>query len=207
MSSRFKARDFHIRRWGTLKVAVSNHANHTQYDRHASQHLGLGFVGRAWAPRIAYAGTYDARWRDERAPFLPADFDSRYFQSAPADQQFPHFQGGERIRCVHMAAKPVVQYVIPSLRVPVGFRFIDREIEQVGVLDTVILEPHHSLAMLVWRTRVPIGKKLNVLREIIVGERPRETRGTPVAYRRGKPVFDGLGAAVRWLRARRGSRR
>jgi hypothetical protein len=169
--------------------------------------IGLGYVGRAWAPRIAYAGTYDTRWRDERAPFLPADFDSRYFQSAPADQQFPYFQGGERIRCVHMAAEPIVQYVIPSLPVPVGFRFVDREIERMGVLDTVILEPHHSLAMLVWRARVPIGKKLNALREIVVGARPRDTRGTPIAYRRGKPVFSGLDAAVRWLRARRGPRR
>ncbi|WP_375767143.1 DUF2169 domain-containing protein [Archangium gephyra] len=169
--------------------------------------IGLGHVGRAWAPRIAYAGTYDARWRDERAPFLPADFDSRYFQSAPADQQFPHFHGGERIRCIHMAAEPVVQYVIPSLRMPVRFRFVDREVEQMGVLDTVILEPHRSIAMLVWRARVPIGKKLNALQEISVGEQPRATQGTPIGYRNGKPVFSGLAAAIRWLRRHRGTRR
>ncbi|WP_052518717.1 DUF2169 family type VI secretion system accessory protein [Archangium violaceum] len=168
--------------------------------------IGLGHVGRAWAHRIAYAGTYDARWRDERAPFLPSDFDPRYFQSAPTDQQFPHFHGGERIRCIHMAAEPVVQYVIPSLRVPVRFHFADREVEQMGVLDTVILEPHLSLAMLVWRARVPIGKKLNALREISVGEQPRSTSGAPIGYRQGKPVFSGLAAAIRWLRQHRGSR-
>jgi hypothetical protein len=175
--------------------------------RDCPEPIGLGHIGRAWAQRIAYAGTYDARWRDERAPFLPADFDSRYFQSAPTDQQFPHFRGGERIRCVHMAAEPIVQYVMPALRVPIRFHFVDREVERMGVLDTVILEPHLSLAMLVWRARVPIGKKLNVLREISVGERPHVRASTPIGYRNGKPVFSGLDAAIRWLRGRRGARR
>jgi hypothetical protein len=169
--------------------------------------IGLGHVGRAWAQRIAYAGTYDARWRDERAPFLPADFEPRYFQSAPEEQQFPHFQGGERIRCLHMAAEPVIQYLIPSLRLPVRFSFADRTVEHLGVLDTVILEPHRALAMLVWRTRVQLGKKLNVLREIFVGEQPRAHSRQPISYRNGRPVFSGLDAAIRWLRASRGTRR
>lgn len=168
---------------------------------------GLGCIGRGWAQRIVYAGTYDARWREERAPFLPADFDSRYFQSAPVDQQFPHFRGGERIRCVHMAAAPVVQYVIPLLRVPVRFHFVDREVERIGVLDTVILEPHLARAMVVWRARVPLGKKLNMLREISVGEPPRIRTGRPVGRRNGKPVFAGIDETIRWLRELRGPRR
>ncbi|NMO17398.1 DUF2169 domain-containing protein [Pyxidicoccus fallax] len=169
--------------------------------------IGLGHVGRAWAQRVAYAGTYDARWRDERAPFLPADFDSRYFQSAPEDQQFPHFRGGEQIRCVHMAAVPVIQYVIPALRVPVRFRFVEREVEQVGVLDTVTLEPHLARAMLVWRARIPLGKKLNALREVSIGEPPPAGRGKIIGYRNGKPLFRGLEAAIRWLRETRGTKR
>jgi hypothetical protein len=169
--------------------------------------IGLGHVGRSWAQRLAYAGTYDARWRDERAPFLPANFDSRYFQSAPADQQFPHFQGGEQIRCVHMAEEPVVKYVIPSLRIPVRFHFVDREVEQIAVLDTVSLEPHLALATLVWRTRVPLGKKLNALQRISVGEQPRSKQSKPIGYRNGKPVFRGLDAAIRWLRSTRGTTR
>jgi hypothetical protein len=168
--------------------------------------IGLGSVGRAWAPRIAYAGTYDARWREERAPFLPTDFDLRYFQSAPTDQQFPHFRGGEQLRCINMASAPVVQYAIPSLRVPITFHFTDRTIEQLGVLDTVILEPHLTLAMLVWRARTPLGKKLNALQEISVGEHPVIRRGHPIGYRNGKPVFSGLDEAIRWLRKSRGPR-
>lgn len=40
-------------------------------------------MGRSWQPRLRYAGTYDQHWMDERLPFLPEDFDLRYFQSAP----------------------------------------------------------------------------------------------------------------------------
>ena len=165
--------------------------------------VGLGVVGRAWLPRVSHAGTYDTRWRDEVCPLLPADFDDRYFQSAPADQQLPLFRGGELIRCVHMATDPVVQYVIPALQVPVRFRFPDRDVDELGRLDTVILEPHDRLALLLWRARVRLPKKLHSLREILVGEQPRAPDDGLVGYRDGRPIFTDLGAAVRWLRGHR----
>lgn len=48
---------------------------------------GFGVVGRAWAPRLALAGTYDKTWEDTRWPGLPEDFDFTYWNGAPADQQ------------------------------------------------------------------------------------------------------------------------
>jgi hypothetical protein len=171
--------------------------------RECLEPVGYGVVGRSWLPRVARAGTYDARWRDERAPFLPEDFDSRYFQCAPDDQQFPHFRGGEQLRCVHMASQSVVQYVIPRLEMRVWFRFFDDVVEQAAVLDTVTLEPHDSLATIVWRASTPLRKKLADLEHIFVGEPPGGTR-----QRSGrtdvKPVFSGLGEAVAWARRRRG---
>jgi hypothetical protein len=53
--------------------------------------VGYGSVGRNWQPRIKFAGTYDERWRAERFPFLPEDFDPQYFQSAPLDQQVSYW--------------------------------------------------------------------------------------------------------------------
>jgi hypothetical protein len=169
--------------------------------------VGLGCIGRNWKPRVDYAGTYDQRWLDEVAPFLPANFDDRYFQSAPADQQFPLFEGGEVIRCVHMAAHPVVEYCIPSLKVPVSFGFVSGEVKRFGVLDTVILEPHRSLAILTWRASIPLGKNLHAVRSIAVGEQPQRTGAGPQAQRHGKPFFRNLNEAIRWLRKRRESSR
>jgi hypothetical protein len=171
--------------------------------RDRPQPIGFGCMGRSWKPRSDYAGTYDAKWRDEVCPFLPKDFDSRYFQCAPPDQQFPRFRGGEVIRCLHMAER-VVQYTIPSLRIPVRFEFEGAEQSRLGELDTIVLEPHRYQAMLVWRASVPLGKRLVELRSIHVGEPPRGVEHTVLGHRRGKPVFAGIEATIRWLRRDRG---
>jgi hypothetical protein len=169
--------------------------------------VGFGFLAPGMAARRRYAGTYDQNWVDHVAPFLPGDFDSRFFQAAPEDQRFPLFTGGELIRCVNMAASPLVQYRMPALAVPVSFRFADRIEERAGVLDTVTLEPHRGLAALVWRCKVALGKKQNALQEIHVGPQPRVgAADEPVGFRRGKPVFRGLAAAIRWKRRRASTR-
>ncbi|MEM9462924.1 MAG: DUF2169 domain-containing protein [Myxococcota bacterium] len=160
--------------------------------------IGLGFVGRSWLPRAGFTGTYDQRWRDEIAPFLPADFDDRYFQAAPVDQHFPPFEGGERIRCVHMAHQPVVEYRLPRIELPIRFRFRGGDRIQHPMLDTVVVEPHESRALLTWRTSVVLGKKLNELIEIGIGPAPASPG--PVGRRRGKPLFENLDTLVRWRR-------
>jgi len=48
---------------------------------------GFGILGRAWAPRLQKAGTYDQKWLDERWPLLPRDFGFAYWNGAPEDQQ------------------------------------------------------------------------------------------------------------------------
>jgi len=52
--------------------------------------VGFGVVGRAWAPRLVRAGTYDQAWLDQRWPNLPKDFDFGYWNGASEDQQIPH---------------------------------------------------------------------------------------------------------------------
>jgi len=43
---------------------------------------GFGFISPNWQPRVSYAGTYDGKWEKERAPLLPKDFDTRFFNAA-----------------------------------------------------------------------------------------------------------------------------
>jgi hypothetical protein len=63
---------------------------------------GVGWVGRNWAPRAALVGTYDERWREERAPLLPPDFDERFYNGASAGLVArPHLRGGERVRLLN----------------------------------------------------------------------------------------------------------
>lgn len=51
---------------------------------------------KAWAPRLALAGTYDDTWLAQRHPWLPQDFDFAYWNGAPEDQQiaFPDLSQG-----------------------------------------------------------------------------------------------------------------
>lgn len=55
---------------------------------------GFGPVGRAWAPRLALAGTYDDNWLENKHPGLPEDMDFGYWNGAPLDQQPPYLPPG-----------------------------------------------------------------------------------------------------------------
>lgn len=186
---------------GTVLPNLEHPRHPIRSPRDHPEPIGFGFLAAACEARARHAGTYDERWRDEAAPYPPADFDCRYFQSAPEDQRVPFFRGGELIRCIHMSKIPVVQYRMPAIDIPVRFRFQDHEETKRAVLDTVTLEPHEGIAKLVWRAKAPLGKKLNMLKEILVGD--LRLIDEPVAYREGKPVFGTLGAAIGWLRERR----
>src|SRR4029079_1545920 len=59
---------------------------------------GFGFIAPSWEPRRLFAGTYDKAWQRTRAPYLPDDFDPRYFHAAHPDLVCKrHLQGGEII--------------------------------------------------------------------------------------------------------------
>ena len=59
--------------------------------------VGVGPIGRWWAPRAALAGTHDARWKETQWPKSPRDHDYRYWNCAPEDQQIDFPVGGEEI--------------------------------------------------------------------------------------------------------------
>jgi hypothetical protein len=160
--------------------------------------VGLGVVGRNWRPRLKFAGTYDQRWRDERFPFLPEDFDFQYFQSAPTDQQFPHFEGGEAIRFSNVTANGVFEVHVPRFDVPLVYRFRARDVPATPRLDTLIVEPDLGRVLAVWRAAVPLGRKLHALREVVVGPQPKPQ----VVPANGKRRFNSLADLAAWNRAR-----
>lgn len=150
--------------------------------------IGFGPVGRGWSPRIHLAGTYDQRWFEEVRPFLPTDFDVRYFQAAPLDQQLAELSPGAVFECKNMCERGKFVARLPVLWVPVLFRFADRNVSAPLVHDTVILEPDRRRIIVVGRASVPLGRKLTALREIHVGR---------AAQRADRPVYPDLATAVR----------
>lgn len=65
---------------------------------------GLGAIARHWAPRRAYAGTYDEAWKRDRMPLPPLDLDARFHQCAPPEMVAPApLRGGEPVFVENMS--------------------------------------------------------------------------------------------------------
>ena len=52
-------------------------------------------VPRTWPGRSAKLGSYDSSWLKDQWPYFPKDFDWRYCNAAPAEQQIPYPRGDE----------------------------------------------------------------------------------------------------------------
>ncbi|WP_319518211.1 DUF2169 domain-containing protein [uncultured Martelella sp.] len=67
------------------------------------QPQGFAPVTPVWRFRQQYAGTYDESWLETRHPFLPFDFDYRFYNCAHPDMIFsPFLKGGERVELVNL---------------------------------------------------------------------------------------------------------
>ncbi len=166
--------------------------------------MAFGAIGRNFAVRHPLAGTYDQDWQDNVFPFLPADFDPLYHQSAPADQQIPYPRGGEKVRLVNLTPQGRTGFRLPTVSMPVEFTDADRErTRQEAVLDTVIIEPDLERLLLVWRTSIPLKRNIHEMKQCVVGTMPR---GWYRARDLGKTYYRSLaqlGAGGRGLERRR----
>ncbi|HYV48318.1 MAG TPA: DUF2169 domain-containing protein [Myxococcaceae bacterium] len=119
--------------------------------------VGMGFVGRHWAPRSAFVGTYDEQWREERAPLLPLDFDERFYNGAPeALVARPHLRGGEPVRLLGCSPEArVVDFRLPAVKLQVEAVIRGATRTAAPVLDTVVIEPDERRVALTWRAAVP----------------------------------------------------
>lgn len=80
---------------GTLLPNLEDLANPVRSPGDRRSPLGFGPVAPSWRPRASYAGSYDSTWRKNVYPFLPKDFDPRFYQCAPPDQILAgHVKGG-----------------------------------------------------------------------------------------------------------------
>jgi hypothetical protein len=113
---------------------------------------GFGCIAPSWLPRRRYAGTYDERWRKERAPYLPADFDPRYFHVAHPDLVHPTaLRGDERVEVDNASARGTLRFGLPGLAATGSVRIAGRTADLRFALETVTIEPDRDRFTLVWR--------------------------------------------------------
>jgi hypothetical protein len=132
---------------------------------------GFGWVARDWMPRAGYAGTYDARWREERFPFLPEDFDERYFNSASAGLTAARpLRGGEPVRVAGAAEGGELHFRVPRRALSVTIAARGAAATHAPHLDTLLIEPDERRVTLTWRVTVPCPRRLLYIDHVTVRE-------------------------------------
>jgi hypothetical protein len=137
--------------------------------------MAFGPLGRAWQPRVGLAGTYDKHWRDNVCPFLPEDFDDRYFQAGPPNQQMSHPIGGEVVELLNLTPVGQTIFRLPSYRVSMIVwprRRASHEV--VAALDTIVIEPEQRRVILVWRSFLALRKNIFEVLRASVSVRQRQ---------------------------------
>ena len=132
--------------------------------------MAFGPLARNWQPRVRYAGTYDQHWLDEVAPFLPDDFDERFHQCAPADQQMPYPAGGETIELIHLTPVGRLVFRIPQIDASILCFRTDRSEESgAAVIDTIVIEPELGRFTVTWRWSTVLRRSISEIDTVVFG--------------------------------------
>ncbi len=135
---------------------------------------GFGPIAGHWQPRVGFAGTYDDAWMQQRHPLPPADFDDRFFQCAPPDQQAPRpLRGGEPVVLHRLTSSGELRCLLPTVILDFVTQFADGTVERHPEprLHTVILEPDYPRLSLVWHSALPCHFKVQKLERTLVAVR------------------------------------
>ena len=123
----------------------------------------------SWLPRRGFAGTYDDAWQRGRAPYLPSDFDPRYFQCAAPEFTFDRYlQAGERVDVQGVLPDGPISFAIPDARLNISVVVAGATEEPAVNLETLSIEPDENRACFTWRAAVPCDRKALKVEKIVV---------------------------------------
>jgi hypothetical protein len=126
-------------------------------------------IAPSWLPRRAFAGTYDVRWQQQRAPYLPADFDPRFFQSASAEMCFDRYlQGAEQVQIHGASADGPIEFTVPSVRPTIEVKLAGKTEEPLANLETLQFEPDENRGSITWRAALPCDRQVLKVEKIEV---------------------------------------
>jgi hypothetical protein len=131
--------------------------------------MSFGPIAREWPERRRLAGTYDERWRRERRPLVPEDFDDAFWQSAPPDQR-ASLKGGEEVELTGLHPRGTLRFELPRIRLSLRTRLGGRIVEHAPSLHTVLFEPDQDRVVLVFQSALPCHHEIQSLEQTVVRE-------------------------------------
>lgn len=137
--------------------------------------MAFGPLARGWPSRSRFAGTYDEHWLADVFPFLPKDFDERYYQAAPEDQQLPLPREPMEVVLSGLTPDGVRQFTLPHFEAPVNVfpKRGERE-DYVATLDTIVFEPDAERFTMSWRAARPLNKSMHEIEQVLIGKKGRD---------------------------------
>jgi hypothetical protein len=140
---------------------------------------GFGPLAPHWPQRRRFAGTYDTRWRSERMPLPPADFDPRFNQCAPADQTLQKsLRGDEAVQVAGVRpGGTALKFQLPARSIFVTIHDGTRRHEMPARLDTLHVRADVLRCDLTWRAAFQVHGRLYDVAWILVDERAELSHG------------------------------
>lgn len=118
---------------------------------------GFGFIAPSWQPRMAFAGTYDKAWRENRMPLLPEDFDPRFFNAANPSLVYPGFlNGDEPVEIAGASRFGTIRFDLPRIRPQCIIQSTGEETAVKMNLDKLYFNMDEDHVVLVWSGNYPV---------------------------------------------------
>jgi hypothetical protein len=131
--------------------------------------VGFGPIAPWWEPRRGFVGTYDEAWQKTQAPYLPRDFDGRFFHVAPEDLVFSQgLTGGERVALMGFHPQGLQRFDLPRCQLAITATIGGRREGLRPWLETVVLEPTEERFTLSWRAALPVDKRVLQVEDVAV---------------------------------------
>ena len=131
--------------------------------------VGFGYISPTWEPRKSLAGTYDAAWTKQRAPYLPEDFDPRFFNTAHPDLICKgYLKGGEPVYLQNLSPAGSLRFILPLCEFDTVVHMAGSKVAPQMNMDTVLIVPDEERISLFWRTAVECDKKALKISQIDV---------------------------------------
>jgi len=128
---------------------------------------GFGFLSPTWKPRIDYAGTYDEAWQKKRAPYLPKDFNNKFFNMAPRGLVCNgYLQGNESVILINLSTEPCIQFQLPQCNVRTEIKLAGAREKPSFNLETLFFEPDEKRFTMTWRAKLNCDKKALQISEV-----------------------------------------
>jgi len=129
----------------------------------------FGVSAPHWLPRAHYAGTYNEQWETQRAPYLPEDFNRKFFNMAHPDLIYPDYlKGGEVVEITNMHPNGNIKFSVPMVKLNTDVTMADKKLRPEFNLETLLIEPNQLRASLLWRASVQCDKSMLKISKIMV---------------------------------------